>query len=1160
MDDNQQSMLFENSVRDTKRLESNLDEILKFLTEDTHELRKKVEDRKEERYAPEPPFMNVLDTFFHSNLNDFHVKSFEFMLSQHIPQIIGTYGVLNTLLENIRYTLNFSNVKIVPSDPPASFCHIYGLHYTCDIFVDATLSSTKHMPITKNMLLARLSLMTGVDSSSDYDLVGGFIVRGKIRTCPAVKTGLTDFPIFVSKKDCTVVQIRATHHDKIYRATSTLELNIRLNVKQSKALGFIGCRLPFAKRDIHVVVLAICLGASPQSFFQLVKFIASQHYQEEKFKSYEISIYHNKHSDKIQTQTDALILLAKLYNDSKNSLATGILQLQNEVLPHLKHSNPMYEAQMKLFALASLTAQLILVHEKIIPMPSRDDWSLSQIVTPANHVGALFRLLFINNVRQTGKTLRRALMKHATCESDTLNDIDLANVFCERRLSQRLASAIATGIWSPRRNGVTMSLNTSNDDAIQLQLRRIASALKQTDGAHEEARGITKDQYGFIDPAYSPDGEGTGLVYELSMFATITPPRPNYVAEAVTLLLTHHSQDNMELISNFMTNPFELTSKNRFFMDINGAISHMIKDCDQFIQLFLKLRRELVFDKFTFIADYPPYIVLQSREGLIARPLIVANRVKDITSEHSFEECISQGIIEYVCPQEQCTLTRIAMTANDITPQTTHVEIFQAGFLGLLAGSVVFATNQQAARLTLICGQLKQVITAAVGKERGAQNGAHLYYAFRNLVTTTCARLRPGSDIGRGTPAVVAVLPLKRAQEDGVVVKKSFGERGGMMCGTTLTYVSEASTPKNSSALTERFEKPEMVLSKKVNSYSAITKDGIPREKTHISERMVAIAKTQTIIRTPGANIGTSKQLLTRRDISTTVRLGHGGQVIMSLQCFLPSGIKCVVRIETVRHFELADKLTTLAAMKGVAADIMPDENMPWSETTGLIPDVVFQPLGILSRMTPSFDLAATTGKVVALTGDFRHGEDTQDYATSKEHHMKRMGDILLANGFNRHSTEIFRDGTTGEIMSGDVFVGVLDILRLNHLAESKVHFRSTGSVDPRTRMPKDGRKHGSGARNSEMEAIALCAHGASEITQQRYCDLSDKYYVYACKKCMLHVDDIGADINFSWCRNCLSEVNVRKVKLTFNSLSLLYYLNCLGISHFLEIDDVDEI
>jgi DNA-directed RNA polymerase subunit B len=1169
-----------------------LEGIVKFLTRDSHE-RSKIEDSEKKKFSdsvlpPEPPYLSICSSFFNQNLNQCHVRSYEMLLLEHIPSIIYTNGIWPTLFEDkslpdddinkkIRYTMRFENATVKPSDASPQFCHENGTHYTCDIFADAIIDSEydnkllRHPPLVlkrhpqhrKNMLVARIVLMTGVDPDSDYDLVGVIIVRGKVRTAPAIKGAIQDFGFIFRDKDSTMCQIRSTHHDKFFRSSSTLNIEIKSNVLQSKFFGFIGVWLPFAKKAIPIATIIKALGYTARAFNHLVKLCAKDKYIEHKFKSYEVSMIQREP----KTQDDAFIDVAKLYK--RKTIQTGQCQIQNEVLPHLKHKNKDIEVQQKIFFLALWTAKTILSHEGIIPIVSRDCWAMSQIVTCANHIGALFRTQFSANMKQAGKTLRRKLLENHSNVSPDLSMIDLEVVHCEKRISDRCASGAATGIWTTKRNGVTIALNTSNEDAMVLQIRQIYSPLKQTNGGHEEARGLTKDQYGFIDPVNTPDNTDTGLVYELAMMATISPPIPLEMTEVIIDLIIIFSGDNVEQISHFFAKPYPLKQNQRFLMDISGAYTHIIHNVDKFIHMFRMMRRNLVLDRFVFIADYDPQIVIMCREGLICRPLIIASRVKDITSEITFQECLSKGIIEYVSAQEQLTLTKIAMCEADITPNTTHVEIMQSAFLGLISSSVFFANCRQSGRLTLICTQFKQTIRAVMSKHRGQQSSAHLLYAFRNLVTTTAALLRPGSEVGRGTIAVVAILADREPQEDSNKIKKSFVERGGLLAATRLTYISEACT--NLTSISEEFECPNYVLSKKTHSYKHLDPEtGIVPKGTKVDDESILIGKTQTVDKSPydghknaitGQSMGRkqSAQMQMKRCISTCVRRGHGGEVVRATLSNQPGGQRAEVTVETLRPFKLADKLDTDDAMKGVGACLTPDEDMPFSELTGMSPDLIFAPLGPLSRMTPSFMQAGITGKVVALYGEFGHGVDTQNFNETRDHHMKIMGDLLAKTGFERFGREMMRSGITGEQI-GMTEMFLLNIERLNHLCECKVHFRETGSVDPKTRQPKDGRKNGSGARNSEMEHAVFHAYGVAEIAQQRFCDLSDKFPIYICKSCCLIIDDFGADIGFSWCRRCADHLTVRKVKVCFMLIVLLYHLNALGISSFLEVVDAEHM
>ncbi|HLC22934.1 MAG TPA: DNA-directed RNA polymerase subunit beta, partial [Dehalococcoidia bacterium] len=77
------------------------------------------------------------------------------------------------------------------------------------------------------------------------------------------------------------------------------------------------------------------------------------------------------------------------------------------------------------------------------------------------------------------------------------------------------------------------------------------------------------------------------------------------------------------------------------------------------------------------------------------------------------------------------------------------------------------------------------------------------------------------------------------------------------------------------------------------------------------------------------------------------------------------------------------------------------------------------------------------------------------------------------------------RDGRTGESFDQPVTVGSLYIMKLIHLAEDKIHARSTGPYSLITQQPLGGKAQFGGQRFGEMEVWALEAYGAAHILQE---------------------------------------------------------------------------
>jgi DNA-directed RNA polymerase subunit beta len=83
-------------------------------------------------------------------------------------------------------------------------------------------------------------------------------------------------------------------------------------------------------------------------------------------------------------------------------------------------------------------------------------------------------------------------------------------------------------------------------------------------------------------------------------------------------------------------------------------------------------------------------------------------------------------------------------------------------------------------------------------------------------------------------------------------------------------------------------------------------------------------------------------------------------------------------------------------------------------------------------------------------------------------------------------------DGKTGEAFDQPVTVGIINMLKLAHLVEDKVHARSTGPYSLVTQQPLGGKAQFGGQRFGEMEVWALEAYGAAHTLQEMLTVKSD--------------------------------------------------------------------
>ena len=111
------------------------------------------------------------------------------------------------------------------------------------------------------------------------------------------------------------------------------------------------------------------------------------------------------------------------------------------------------------------------------------------------------------------------------------------------------------------------------------------------------------------------------------------------------------------------------------------------------------------------------------------------------------------------------------------------------------------------------------------------------------------------------------------------------------------------------------------------------------------------------------------------------------------------------------------------------------------------------------------------------------HKADDKVYAEIIETIRKNSFDRA---GIDPESCKSFlRDGLTGDKLPNPITVGVMYILKLEHLADEKIHARSIGPYSLVTQQPLGGKAQFGGQRFGEMEVWALEAYGAAYTLQE---------------------------------------------------------------------------
>ncbi len=222
------------------------------------------------------------------------------------------------------------------------------------------------------------------------------------------------------------------------------------------------------------------------------------------------------------------------------------------------------------------------------------------------------------------------------------------------------------------------------------------------------------------------------------------------------------------------------------------------------------------------------------------------------------------------------------------------------------------------------------------------------------------------------------------------------------------------------------------------------------------------------------------------RDSSLYLEHGEHGKVI-GIKIFsqeagdkLPAGvIKSIqVTVASLRKVQRGDKVAGRHGNKGVISKIVPVEDMPFL-ADGTPIDIILSPLGVISRMNLGQILETHLGVAAKKLG---YRVITPPFNGIPEEKIKEE---LKKADLSEDGKTILYDGMNGEPFDNRVTVGVIYMMKLNHMVEDKIHQRSIGPYSLITQQPLGGKAQFGGQRFGEMEVWALEGYGAAYTLQE---------------------------------------------------------------------------
>jgi len=374
--------------------------------------------------------------------------------------------------------------------------------------------------------------------------------------------------------------------------------------------------------------------------------------------------------------------------------------------------------------------------------------------------------------------------------------------------------------------------------------------------------------------------------------------------------------------------------------------------------------------------------------------------------------------------------------------------------------------------------------------------------------------------------------------EDAIIINKGSIDRG--FGRSTYYRPAIAEELRYSGGLMDEISIPDKDVKgyKSEKDYRLLEDDGIVYQEAKVREEDVIIGKTSP----PRFLSSLDEYSLAsniRRESSISLKHGEEGVIDFVLLTENEEGNKLVqVRIRNQMIPEIGDKFTSRYSQKGIIGLIVPETDMPFS-SSGVLPDLIFSPHSVPSRMTIGHLLELIGGKVGALSGRYING--TTFDAEPEEVLRKELLDL----GFNDAGLETMYNGLTGEMMQMRIFVGNMYYLKLKHLVANKIQSRARGPIQLLTRQPTEGRAKEGGLRLGEMEKDTLVAHGASLLLKERFD--SDKTVVPVCEGCGI-IAIYDAIKEKKYCPICGDNVDVSDIEISYAFKLILDEFKSLGI------------
>ena len=441
--------------------------------------------------------------------------------------------------------------------------------------------------------------------------------------------------------------------------------------------------------------------------------------------------------------------------------------------------------------------------------------------------------------------------------------------------------------------------------------------------------------------------------------------------------------------------------------------------------------------------------------GRLYKPSINIARVTPEASTKAFYTLIDEGVVEFMDLDEELSHdVRYCASLWEADPLVhTHCELHPTLMHGVLTSLIPHVNRNHGVKNSNMCNHFKAIMhTYSLTHATRVETLSHMAWNLHMPLMRTPAfdwlemNHRPhGANV-----LLMIATHCGYNQEDAIVVKRSFVERGGFYGTVSKTFDARDGLGSVKGRRTRipvggRFEAGTPLA-----SYAA-TGNG-------------------------GAAGGGGE-----RDVRAGLQ-DHG-----RVDFVLNNDARFAVRTYRSEIPRVGDKFASSHAQKGTIGQIISEMELPYTED-GLTPDILLNPHAIPSRTTTAQIVELLFGTLAAASG-----VPMREFAFD-ETPLETIEALLEQAGVRNRGLVSLIDPISGTRIKAKVYMGIGYYCRLKHIVNDKVRSQDIlgGERCAMTKQPASGRKKNGGVRLSEMERWALMAHGGSNTIHDCFTHLSD--------------------------------------------------------------------